>query len=229
MPTRFHRRKFFGKTAAAAAAVAAGTRLFAAPGLLAERSPNSKLNIANIGVSGRGAAHVPSSLKENLVAVCDVFDGALGGCLQHVEKHYADHKLRKPLPKTFADYREMFDKMHGRIDAVVVATPDHHHAPASMTAIKLGKHVYCEKPLAHSIYEVRQLSLAAQQHKVATQLGNQGRAEDDWRQMCEWIWAGAIGNVQEAHVWTDRAGTAHAPGGRRAARARGCRSRRPPA
>ena len=159
-------------------------------------------------MSGRGAAHVPSSLKENLVAVCDVFDGALGGCLQHVEKHYADHKLRKPLPKTFADYREMFDKMHGRIDAVVVATPDHHHAPASMTAIKLGKHVYCEKPLAHSIYEVRQLSLAAQQHKVATQLGNQGRAEDDWRQMCEWIWAGAIGNVQEAHVWTDRAGTA---------------------
>ena len=205
MPTRFHRRKFLGKTAAAAAA-AAGTRLFAVPSLLAERSPNSKLNIANIGVSGRGLAHVPSSLAENLVAVCDVFDGAFGGCLKHVEKYYADHNLRKPLPKTFADYREMFDKMHGQIDAVVVATPDHHHVPASMMAIKLGKHVYCEKPLTHSIYETRQLSLAAQQYKVATQLGNQGRAEDDWRQMCEWVWAGAIGDVQEAHVWTDRAG-----------------------
>ena len=142
------------------------------------------------------------------MAICDVSDGALSGCLKHVEKHCADRKLRKPLPKTFSDYREMFDKMHGRIDAVVVATPDHHHAPASMMAIKLGKHVYCEKPLAHSIYETRQLSLASRQYKVATQLGNQGRAEDDWRQMCEWTWAGAIGNVEEAHVWTDRAGTA---------------------
>ena len=189
------------------AAAAAGTRLFAVPSLLAQRSPNSKLNVANIGVGGRGAAHVPSSLAENLVAVCDVFSGARDGCLKYVAKHYADRNLRKPLPRTFSDYREMFDKMHGQIDAVVVATPDHHHAPASMMAIKLGKHVYCEKPLTHSIHETRQLSLAAREHRVATQLGNQGRAEDDWRQMCEWVWAGAIGDVQEAHVWTDRAYT----------------------
>jgi predicted dehydrogenase len=206
MPVRIHRRRFFGKTAAMTAA-AAGTRLFASPAILAGPSPNSKLNIANIGVSGRGSTHIPSSLAENLVAVCDVFEGALHGCLGHVERHCKVHNLRRPLPKTFADYREMLDKMHGQIDAVVVATPDHHHAPASMMAMKLGMHVYCEKPLTHSIYETRQLALAARQYKVATQLGNQGRADEDWRQMCEGVWAGAIGNVREAHVWTDRAGT----------------------
>jgi predicted dehydrogenase len=110
------------------------------------------------------------------------------------------------LPKSFSDYREMFDKMQGQIDAVFVATPDHHHATASMTAIRLGKHVYCEKPLTHNIREARLLTLAAREHKVATQLGNNGREGEGWRRLCEWIWAGAIGSVQEAHIWTDRAG-----------------------
>ncbi len=96
--------------------------------------------------------------------------------------------------------------MQGQIDAVFVATPDHHHATASMTAIRLGKHVYCEKPLTHNIREARLLTLAAREHKVATQLGNNGREGEGWRRLCEWIWAGAIGNVQEAHIWTDRAG-----------------------
>jgi hypothetical protein len=205
MAARFHRRKFFGKTAALAAA-AAGTRFFAAPNILAEPSPNSKLNIAGIGVGGRGGTHVESSLAENLVAVCDVVDGAVNGSLAQAEKYYKDHSLSKPLPKKFSDYREMLDKMHGQIDAVFVATPDHHHAPASMMAMKLGKHVYCEKPLTHSIYESRQLTLAARQYKLATQLGNNGREGESWRRLCEWIWAGAIGNVQEAHIWTDRAG-----------------------
>jgi predicted dehydrogenase len=210
MAACFHRRKFFGKTAALAAA-AAGTRLIAAPNILAEASPNSKLNIAGIGVGGRGAAHVQSSLAENLVAVCDVVDGALSGSLAQAERHYKDHGSGKPLPKRFSDYREMFDKMHGQIDAVFVATPDHHHAPASMMAMKLGKHVYCEKPLTHSIHEARQLTLAARQYKLATQLGNNGREGEGWRRLCEWIWAGAIGNVQEAHIWTDRAGIPKRP------------------
>ena len=179
----------------------------AAPNILASPSPNSKLNIAGIGVGGKGAQHVQSSLAENLVAVCDVAEGAVQGSLGQVETYDREHGLKRPLPKTFSDYREMFDKMHGQIDAVFVATPDHHHAPATMMAMKLGKHVYCEKPLTHSIFEARQLTLAARQCKVATQLGINGREGRRWRRLCEWIWAGAIGNVQEVHVWTDRAGT----------------------
>ncbi len=205
MAARFHRRSFLGKTAAVAAA-AAGSQLFHAPALLADPSPNSKLNIAGIGVGGRGGAHVEALLGENIVAVCDTVEGAINGCLGRMDQYNKDNKLSRPQPKTFSDYREMFDKMHGQIDAVFVATPDHHHAAASMQAIKLGKHVYCEKPLTHSIYEARQLTLAARQYKVATQLGNNGREGEGWRRLCEWIWAGAIGNVLEAHIWTDRPG-----------------------
>jgi len=207
MMTRLSRRGFVKRTAVLAGA-AIGAQRFAAPYVLAEASPNSKLNIAGIGVGGRGGSHVESSLGENLVAICDVVEGTLQGALRRVEKHNKDHNLKKPLPKTFSDYREMLDKVHGQIDAVFVGTPDHHHAPASMMAIKLGKHVYCEKPLTHSVYEARQLTLAAREHKVATQMGNQGRADEGWRLLCETIWAGTIGNVREVHVWTDRPGIA---------------------
>ena len=172
MTTRFHRRQFLGRTAALAA-TAAGTRLFAAPNILSSPSPNSKLNIAGIGVGGRGSAHVDAFMNENLVAVCDVDPRAIDGCLRHLERHYKDHGRSQSLPQTFSDYRKMLDKMHGQIDAVFVAMPDNHHAIASMMAMKLGKHVYCEKPLTHDIYEARQLTLAARQHKVATQMGNQ--------------------------------------------------------
>jgi predicted dehydrogenase len=205
MSSRFHRRQFFGKTAALAAA-AAGTQFFPTPNILATPSPNSRLNIAGIGVSGRGSAHVEAFLNENLVAVCDVVEGARDGCRGQIERFNKDHGLSRPLPKSFSDYRKMFDKMHGQIDAVFVATPDHHHALASMMAIRLGKHVYCEKPLTHTIHEARLLTLAAREHKVATQMGNNGRENESWRRLCEWIWAAAIGNVQEAHIWTDRAG-----------------------
>jgi len=207
MPTPLTRRKFLRKSAAVVAA-AAGAQSFAAPHVLAQPSPNAKLNIAGIGVAGRGGAHVDSAISENLVAVCDVVEGALDGCLRHIEKRQKERNLSQPLPKRFTDYREMLDKMHGQIDAVFVATPDHHHAPASMRAIKLGKHVYCEKPLTYCIAEARQLTQAARQHKVATQMGNQGRAEEGWRVLCEVIWGGAIGNVREVHVWTDRPGIA---------------------
>ena len=205
MSTRFNRRTFVKRTAALAGA-AAGMHLLGAPAILADPAPNSKLNIAGIAVGGRGGAHVEDSLGENLVAMCDPVEERLRGALRHVERRYKEQNVDKPLPKTFVDYREMLDTMHRQIDAVFVATPDHHHAPASMMAIKLGKHVYCEKPLTHSIYEARQLTLAARQHKVATQMGNGGRAGEGWRQLCEWIWAGAIGNVLEVHVWTDRPG-----------------------
>jgi len=167
---------------------------------------NGKLAIAGIGVGGRGAGLADPSLSENLVAICDASQGSLEGCLRHAEKTYKDRNQSRPLPKTFSDYRQMYDKMGDQIDAVFVATPDNHHAIASMMAIKRGKHVYCEKPLTHDIYEARQLTLAARQHKVATQMGNGGRAGEEWRLLCEFIWAGVIGNVLEAHVWTDRAG-----------------------
>ncbi|NUQ65799.1 MAG: Gfo/Idh/MocA family oxidoreductase, partial [Pirellulales bacterium] len=117
-----------------------------------------------------------------------------------------DNGLDRPQPRAFADYRKMFDDMAGQIDAVFVGTPDHHHAPASMRAIKLGKHVYCEKPLTYSIQEARLLAEAARTQGVATQMGNQGRAEEGWRQLCEMVWTGAIGAVREVHVWTDRPG-----------------------
>lgn len=205
MGQRVNRRRFVQRSAVLAGAAMAA-RPFAAPFVLADASPNSKLNIAGIGVGGRGGAHVESSLTENLVAVCDSVEGAMDGAVRRFEKHNKDHNLKKPLPKRFADYREMFDKMHGQIDAVFVATPDHHHAASSMTAIKLRKHVYCEKPLTHSVDEARQLTLAAREYKVATQMGNGGRADEGWRLLCETIWAGTIGNVQEVHVWTDRPG-----------------------
>jgi hypothetical protein len=205
MSTRFHRRQFLGRTAALAAA-AVGTQFFPVPNILAARSPSSKLNIAGIGVGGRGAAHVDAFLNENLVAICDVVEAARNNCLAQIERFNKDHGLSRPLPKSFSDYRKMFDKMHAQIDAVSVAAPDHHHATASMTAIRLGKHVYCEKPLTHNIREARLLTLAAREHKVATQMGNNGREGEGWRRLCEWIWAGAIGNVREAHIWTDRAG-----------------------
>lgn len=205
MAARLDRRKFLRRTAALAG-TAAALRPFPAPALLADPSPNAKLNIAGIAVGGRGGGHVEPALAENLVAICDAAENAVQGCLRHCEKYHKDHNLARPLPKTFSDYRQLFDTMHGQIDAVFVATPDHHHAPASMMAIKLGKHVYCEKPLTHSIFEARQLALAAREHKVATQLGNQGRAGESWRRLCEYIWAGVVGNVQEVHAWTDRPG-----------------------
>jgi predicted dehydrogenase len=111
---------------------------------------------------------------------------------------------KAPRAARFVDYRKMLDKMHKQIDAVVVATPDHNHAPASMLALKHGKHCYTEKPLTHSVHEARALAAEAARQKVTTQMGNQGHAGEGYRLLCEWIWDGAIGAVREAHAWTDR-------------------------
>ena len=125
----------------------------------------------------------------NIVALCDVDLDRCAGTLK-----------KFPKAKLFRDFRKMFDAMEREIDAVIVATPDHFHAVAAMAAIKRGKHVYCEKPLAHSIYEVRQLMKAAREHKVVTQLGNQGHSFGSTRTFCEWIWDGAIGKVHTIHA-----------------------------
>jgi predicted dehydrogenase len=186
------RREF---TAAAAGALA-GASFLVVPsrilGLGGETPPSGKLNIAGIGVGGRGADDVGNVSGENIVALCDV-DWAHAA---HTFKSY-------PAAKKFKDFRKMLDEEKS-IDAVVVGTPDHLHAPASMAAIRLGKHVYCEKPLTYSVFEARKVAEAAREKKVATQMGNQGQASRETRRLSEIVQAGAIGKVHEVHIWTDR-------------------------
>ena len=157
-------------------------------------APSEKLNIAGIGVGGQGGGDLNAVSSQNIVALCDVDWRHAGGTFR-----------RYPNARKYKDFRVMLDKEDKNIDAVVVATPDHIHAPASMAAIKRGKHVYCEKPLTHSVYEARQIAEAARKAGVATQMGNQGQASEQTRLMCEMVWDGAIGPVREVHVWTDRA------------------------
>ncbi len=151
---------------------------------------NNKLNIAGIGVGGRGAADVNGAASENIVALCDVD-----------EKQAAQTFERYPEAKRFKDFRKMLDKMHNKIDAVVVGTPDHTHAPAGMMAMKLGKHCYCEKPLTHSVYEARVMAEIASQKKLVTQMGTQIHAESNYRRAVELVQTDTIGSVREVHVW----------------------------
>ena len=155
--------------------------------------PSEQINVAGIGVGGQGEWDLTEVAKgANLVALCDV------------DSRRAANTFKKfPDARRYRDYRKMFDEMARSFDAVVVATPDHFHAVAAMAAIKHGKHLYCEKPLAHSIHEVRALMKAAKAHKVVTQLGNQGHSFDSIRSFCEWIWDGAIGNVHTIHCGCD--------------------------
>jgi len=155
-------------------------------------SPNEKLNLGIIGVGGRGADNINGVSSENIVALCDV-----------AQNNLARASSNFPDAKTYQDFRVMLDKEKS-LDAVVVSTPDHVHAIAAITAMKHGKHVYCEKPLAHSIWEARKMSEAAAKYKVATQMGTQGHAFEGTRRAVEALRAGAIGEVREMHVWTDR-------------------------
>lgn len=150
---------------------------------------NAKLNIAGIGVGGQGGADLSQMTSENIVALCDVD-----------EQRGAESFKRFPNAKRFQDFRKMFDAMEKEIDAVVVATPDHMHSLAAMHAMKRGKHVFCEKPLAPTIFEIRELMRAAREHKVVTQLGNQGHSYDSIRVFREWMEDGVIGQVTEAHA-----------------------------
>jgi len=183
------RRDFMGAAAAAAVLTIVPRHVLGGPRLI---PPSEKLNIAGVGIGGRGAGDLDEVGSENIVALCDVDD-----------KYAANTFKRYPNARKYRDFRIMLDK-EKNIDAVIVATPDHTHAVVAMTAIKMGKHVYCEKPLAHSIYEVRRLTEAARQAKVATQLGNQGQASEGTRLVCEFIWDGAIGPVREVHSWCNR-------------------------
>ena len=151
--------------------------------------PSEKMNIAGIGIGGMGAGNLRNVESENIVALCDV------------DKNYAAATIRKyPNAEFYVDYREMLDKRKD-IDGVVVATPDHTHAVISMAAMRAGKHVYCQKPLTHDVYGSRMLAQAAKEEKVATQMGIQGHSGQGIRSICEWIWAGLIGEVPEVDAW----------------------------
>ena len=179
------RRHFLATTAALASAVGAyATRA---------QSPNNKLNIAIIGCGGRGAGNLGEVSSENIVALCDVNERNLSAA---AKKH--------PKAKTYIDYRKMYDDARN-FDAVVVSCAEHTHAFATLPALQLGKHVYCEKPLAHSVWETRVITEAAAKAKVATQMGTQIHAGSNYRRVVELIQSGAIGPVSEAHVWVDRA------------------------
>jgi predicted dehydrogenase len=209
----YSRRKFLQTTAAATAAftiipgVAMGRRL-------GYQAPSDTLNVALIGAGNQGSGDITSICKvevpsaqqnpfgmaskpgtEKLVAVCDV-DWGYGPVLGTFDKF--------PGAKKYKDWRLMFDEMGKSIDAVVVATADHNHANPSATAITMGKHVYCEKPLTHSIYESRLLTKLAKKYGVATQMGNQGSSGEGVRQAAAWAWAGEIGDVRKVDVWTSR-------------------------
>ena len=187
---KISRRDFMGAAAAVAAFTVVPRHVLGGPRQI---PPSEKVNIAGIGVGGQGGSDLRSLSSQNIVALCDVDWNHAGGTFR-----------RYPKATKYKDFRVMLDKEDKNIDAVVVATPDHVHAPASIMAMKMGKHVYCEKPLTHSVYESRLMAKTAREHKVATQMGNQGQASEGTRLMCENIWGGAIGHVREVHVWTDR-------------------------
>ncbi|SPE50471.1 exported hypothetical protein [Verrucomicrobia bacterium] len=183
------RRDFLAASGAASAFMVFPSRVLGRDG---QTSPNNKLNLAGIGVGGQGGEDLNEMTSENVVALCDV------------DWDHAAHTFKKfPNAKVYKDFRQMLDTEKS-IDAVVVGTPDHNHAIVSMAAIQHAKHVYCEKPLTHTVREARLLAQAAKQAKVATQMGNQGMAFEGNRLINEWLWDGAIGPVRAVHAWSDR-------------------------
>jgi predicted dehydrogenase len=184
------RRRFLAKLGAAA--IAAGV-VPADPARAKLPSVSDRLNLAIIGCGGRGSDNLEGVASENIVALCDVD-----------ERQAAEAFKKYPTAKRFRDYRKLFDTMHTQLDAVVVSTPDHMHAPISLAAMELGKHVYCEKPLTWGIEEARKMARMAREKKLATQMGTQGMAGNRSRMGVEIIRSGVLGEISELHVWTDR-------------------------
>jgi len=185
------RRDFLSGVAATAAFTIVPRHVLGGPGRV---SPSEKLNVACIGVGGQGASDIQSISSENIIALCDVDWGT----------HTAKTFERFTSAKKYKDFRKMLDSEDENIDAVTVATPDNIHAVAAMTAIKMGKHVYCEKPLCHDIFEVRQLTEAAREHNVMTQMGTQLHAEQCVRLVAEMIKSGLIGKVRRVDIWSGK-------------------------
>ena len=189
------RRGFLG-------AAALGGAGLVMPGRTWGASPNEKLNLAIIGAGGRGGANLSEVASQNIVALCDVD-----------ERRAADAFNKYPKAKKYHDFRRLLDELDQQIDAVVVSTPNHIHAPASVMAMRMGKHVYCEKPGAHSVFEARTAARVAAEQKVVTQLGTQIHASDNYRRVVELIRGGAIGDVHACHLWlrSERGGAGDRP------------------
>lgn len=180
------RRHFLAATATTAAATIVPRHVLGGPRHI---TPSEKLNIAGIGVGGMGKSNLSQLESENIVALCDV------------DSNYAAETFKKyPKAKVYTDFRKMLDTQKD-IDAVVIATPDHTHAVISMEAMRRGKHVYCQKPLTHDVYESRMLAKAARETGITTQMGIQGHSGEGIRLICEWIWDGAIGEVRDVDAW----------------------------
>ena len=188
MAQPLNRRHFLQSTALGLAAtsipLARGARI---------QGANDRLNIGVIGVGGRGAANLDAVSSENIVALCDVDSDRLNAA---ASRHSA--------AKTYADYRLLLEQQD--LDAVVIATPDHHHAPAAVRALRRGLHVYCEKPLTHTVEEARLIAALSREKKVATQMGTQNHEHPGYLRLVELLQTGAIGDVNEVHVITDRPG-----------------------
>ncbi|MEO1054871.1 MAG: Gfo/Idh/MocA family oxidoreductase [Bacteroidota bacterium] len=190
-PNDSKRREFIQKSAAALAGISILPSHVVSG--LGHTPPSDKLNIAGIGVGGIGFANLKNLTTENVVALCDVDWKYAKGCFDAY-----------PKAKKYWDFRKMFDEMRDDIDAVVIATADHTHAITAAQAITMGKHVYLQKPLTHSVYESRLLTKLAKKYKVATQMGNQGASGEGVAKTCEWIWNGEIGEVKKVESFTDR-------------------------
>jgi len=189
---KLSRRHFMGATAAAAAFTIVPSHVLGGAG---GTPPSEKVNVASIGAGGMGAGNTGACAKAgaNIVALCDV------------DWERASETFKRfPEAKKYKSFVEMLDKEGKNIDAVIVATPDHMHAIASIAAMRRGMHVYCQKPLTRLVSEARAMTEAARKYKVVTQMGNQGHSGDGVRDICEWIWAGVIGEVREVHAWTNR-------------------------
>ena len=197
--SRLSRREFVEAAAAAAAFTFVPRRVLGGAG---QPSANNQLNIAGIGVGGQGGSDINQCSRDgaNIVALCDVDD-----------ERAKDTFKKFPHARQYKDFRQMLDKENKNIDAVVIATPDHCHAPAAIRAMRMGKHVYVEKPMAHTIYEARRMTETAQEMNVVTQMGQGGHAGEGLRLTYEFIHDGAIGPVREVHVWSDRPGTPERP------------------
>ncbi len=186
MTRKIHRREMLRRSAAAGA----GSFFLVQSASVRGAAANEKLNVALVGVGGRGEANLNGVSGENIVALCDVDE-------ERARKAYA----RYPKVKKYRDFRKMLDELDRQVDAVVVSTPDHTHFHPAMMALGMGKHLYCEKPLAHAVAEVRAITELARKKKLATQLGSQRHAMSNMHRVVELVKSGAIGEVREVHAW----------------------------
>ncbi|OGC07041.1 hypothetical protein A2V82_05720 [candidate division KSB1 bacterium RBG_16_48_16] len=195
------RRNFLGGFAATAATISIVPRHVL--GGAGYQAPSDTLNIGCVGIGGKGFSDSEEMKGENVVALCDVDESRAAEKQGNENEEKRNAFINFPKAKFYKDFRQMLDKEKS-LDAITVSTPDHNHAVIAAWAMKMGKHVFVQKPLTHTVYEARFLRETAKKYGVITQMGNQGHADEGGRLVCEWIWDGAIGDVEEVHCWTNR-------------------------